>query len=141
MLVGTHDGAVNHRIFVVGVGGQVLEEALPHPFFGPAAEPPVGVLPVAKPLRQVAPGSSGAVAVEHRFDESAIVVGGDAYITGFAGQQVLDSLPLVIAKCISVHRSAVFQADSSWITQTVVRVDSFYSTISSVDSFYVQPSK
>jgi hypothetical protein len=68
-------------------------------------------------------------------------VGGDADITGFAGQQVLDSLPLVIAKCISVHGSALFQADSSWITQTVVKVDSFYYTVSSVDSFYVQPSK
>jgi len=141
MLVGTHDGAVNHRIFVVGLGGQVLEEALPHPFIGPAAEPPVGVLPIAKPFRQIAPRNSGAVAVEHRFDESAIVVGGDADITGFAGQQVLDSLPLVIAKCISVHGSALFQADSSWITQTVVKVDSFYYTVSSVDSFYVQPSK
>ena len=53
---------------------------------GPAAEPPVGVLPVAKPFRQVAPRNSGAVAVEHCFDESAIVVGGDADITGFAGQ-------------------------------------------------------
>jgi hypothetical protein len=39
-------------------------------------------------------------------------VGGDAHITGLAGQQVLDSLPLVIAKCISVHGSARFQADS-----------------------------
>src|SRR5262249_13634050 len=86
-------------------------------------------------------GISAAVAVEHRFDESAIVVGGDADITGFAGQQVLDSLPLVIAKCISVHRSALFQADPSWITQTVAKVDSFYYTIPSVDSFYVQPSK
>jgi hypothetical protein len=141
VLVGAHDGAVNHRIFVVGLGGQVLEEALPHPFIGPAAEPLVGVLPVAKPFRQIAPRNSGAVAVEHRFDESAIVVGGDADITGFAGQQVLDSLPLVIAKCISVHGSALFQADSSWITQTVVKVDSFYYTVSSVDSFYVQPSK
>ena len=86
MLVGAHDGTVNHRIFVVGLGGQVLEEALPHPFIGPTAEPLVGVLPVALPFRQNAPRNSGAVAVEHGFDESAIVVGGDADITGFAGQ-------------------------------------------------------
>src|SRR6516162_2709186 len=110
--MGAHAGAVNHRIFVVGLGGQMLEEALPHPFTGPAAELPVRVLPVAKPFRQIAPRNAGAVAVEHRFDESAIVVGGDADITGFAGQQVLDSLPLVIAKSISVHGSALFQADS-----------------------------
>ena len=95
----------------VGLGGEVLEEALPHPFLGPAAEPLVGVLPVAKPFWQVAPRNCGAVAVEHRFDELTIVVGGDAHITGFAGQQVSDSLPLVIAKCISVRGSALFQAD------------------------------
>ena len=56
MLVGAHDGAVNHRIFVVGLGGQGLEEALLHPFIGPAAEPLVGVLPVAQPFRQIAHG-------------------------------------------------------------------------------------
>ena len=112
MLVGAHDGAFNHRIFVIGLGRQVLEEALPHPFVGPPAEPLVRVLPVAQPFRQVAPRNSGAVAVEHRLDKAAIVAGGDADITGFAGQQVLDSLPLVIAKCISVHGSALFQADS-----------------------------
>ena len=141
MLVGAYDGAVDHRIFVVGIDGQVLEEALPHPFLGPTAEPLVGVLPIAKPLRQVAPRDSGAVAIEYRFDKSAIVVGGDADVTGLAGQQVFDSLPLVIAKCISVHGSALFQADSPWITQIVVKVDSFYYTIPGVDSFYVHPSK
>src|SRR6516164_8116033 len=82
------------------------------PFLAQRLKPPVRVVPVAKPFRQIAPRNSGAVAVEHRFDESAIVVGGDADITGFAGQQVPDWLPLVIAKCISVHGSALFQADS-----------------------------
>src|ERR1700746_4026685 len=67
---------------------------------------------VAKPLRQIAPRDYAAVAGETRCGESAIVVVGDADITGFAGQQVRDSLPLVIAKCISVHGSALFQADS-----------------------------
>ena len=102
MLVGAHDGAVNHRIFVVGLGGQVLEEAVPHPFLGLAADWLVRVLPVAKPVRQVAPRNSGAVAIQHRFNEAAIVAGGDADITGFAGQQVPASLPFVITKCISV---------------------------------------
>jgi hypothetical protein len=79
---------------------------LPHPLMGPASKPLVGVLPVAKPFRQIAPRNSGAVAVEHRFDEAAIVMSGDADITRFAGQPVLDSLPLVIAKGVSVNRSA-----------------------------------
>jgi hypothetical protein len=67
-------------------------------FIGPAAEPLVRVLPVAKLFRQISPRNSGGVAIEHRFDASAIVVGGDADMTGFAGRKVLDSLPLVVAK-------------------------------------------
>src|SRR6516225_1785863 len=94
---------------------------------------------LATAFRQIAPRNSGAVAVERRFDESAIVVGGAADITGFAGQQVLDSLPLVIAKCISVHASALFQADSSSITQTAVKVDSFYYTFLILTRFTCRP--
>ena len=81
------------------------------------------------------------IAVEHRFDEAAIVVDGYTDIAGFARQQVLDSLSLVIAKCISVHGSALFQADPSWITQNVLKVNSLYNTIPGVDSVYVQPSQ
>jgi hypothetical protein len=112
MLARSDDGAVDHRVFVVGVGGQVLEHALPHPVLGPTAEPTMGVLPVPEALRQVAPRNAGAVSVEQGFDESAIIAGGDTDIAGFAGKQVLDSLPLIITKCISVYRSALCKADS-----------------------------
>jgi len=112
VLVGPHNGAVDHGVFVVGVGGQVLKHPLPDRLLGPAAEAPVGVLPIAEALRQVTPRSSGAVSVENRFDESAIISGGYTDISGFSGKQVLDSLPLVIAKCLSVHGSALCQADS-----------------------------
>jgi hypothetical protein len=73
----------------------------------------MGILPVAESLGQVTPGNSGAVSVEDGFDESAIIVCGYADISRFSRKQVLDSLPLIIAKCISVHGSALFQADSS----------------------------
>ena len=111
--MGPHDGAIDHRIFVVGIGSQVLEQALRYPLLGPAAEPPVGVFPIAQSFRQVAPGNSGAVSVEDGFDESAIIVGGYADIFRFSGKQVLDPLPLIIAKSISVRGSALFTADSS----------------------------
>jgi hypothetical protein len=52
------------------------------------------------------------VSVEHGFHESAIILGGDTDISGFAGKQVLDSLPLIITKCKSVHGSAFSEADS-----------------------------
>jgi hypothetical protein len=89
VLVGPHDDAVDHRMFIVGIGGQVLEHALPDPVVGPATEPPMRVLPVAEALRQVAPRNPGAVAIENRFDEATIVAGGDTNIPGFSGSRCL----------------------------------------------------
>jgi hypothetical protein len=113
VLVGSHDSAVDHRVFVVGVRGQVLEQLLPHPFLGPAAEPAMGVLPIAESLRQVAPRDTGAVSIEHRLDESAVVAGGGAAITNFPRKQVPYPLPLVVAQSISSHGSALCKADSA----------------------------
>jgi len=111
--MGPHDGAIDHRIFVVGIGGQVLKQALPHSLLSPPTEAPVRILPIAESFRQVAPGNSGAVSVEDGFAESAIIVGGYADISRFSGKQVLDPFPLIIAKSISVPGSALFTADSS----------------------------
>jgi len=36
VLVGSHDGAVDHRVFIVGVGGEVLKQSLPHARFWPS---------------------------------------------------------------------------------------------------------
>ena len=62
-LVGAHDGAVDHRIFVVCLRREGLEHALPDTGFGPAVEPPVHALPLAQTVRQIAPWDAGAVAI------------------------------------------------------------------------------
>jgi hypothetical protein len=100
VLVGPDDGAVDHRVFVVGIGGQMLEDLLPDPALGPAAEPAMGVLPIAESLRQIAPRDAGAVAIENRFDESTIVLGSGADMTDPARQPIFDPLPLVVAQSI-----------------------------------------
>jgi hypothetical protein len=64
MLVGAHKGAVDHRIFVVGVGYKMLKYPLPHTAFGPTAEPPVHLNSVTKPLRQIAPRHPGTITIE-----------------------------------------------------------------------------
>ena len=58
VLMSPHDGAVDHRVFVIAIGCQVRKDALPYAGFGPPAEPPVRILPVAEALRQIAPGDS-----------------------------------------------------------------------------------
>ena len=72
MLVRPDDGAVDHGVFVVGLAGQVLKHPFPHPGLRPAAEAPVRVFPITKALRQVTPGNSGTVAIDNRFDKSAV---------------------------------------------------------------------
>src|SRR5205085_8853637 len=90
VLMGAHDGAIDHRIFVVGIGRELLEDALPDTGFGPAGEAPVHVVPVAEPLWQIAPRDAGTVAIQPRFDEPAVVRRGHADMALAARQQVLD---------------------------------------------------
>jgi hypothetical protein len=52
VLVSTHNGAVEHRVFVVGLGSQVFEQAQPYAMLGPAAEAPMNILPVAERLQE-----------------------------------------------------------------------------------------
>src|SRR5215510_660059 len=113
VLMSPHDGAVDHRVCVIAIGCQVLKDALPYAGFGPAAEPPVRILPVAEALRQVAPWDSRTVPVQHRLDKATIVTGGGTDVAPFAGKQVLDPFPLVVAKSIAGHASAFYTADSA----------------------------
>ncbi len=105
-----HDGAVDHRVFIVRIGREMLKDPLPDSSFGPAAETPVHIVPVTKALRQVTPGNAGTVAIQHRLHEQAVVGRCNTDPTLLPRQQVFDPVPLVIAKCVTAHRSAP-QAD------------------------------
>jgi hypothetical protein len=69
VLMSAHDGAVDHRVFVVGIRGQVAEKPFPNARLGPSAEASVHVLPIPEALRQVTPRNAGTIAVEYRLDE------------------------------------------------------------------------
>ena len=109
--MGPHDGAVDHRVFVVGIGGQMLEYAASDARFGPTAEAPVYILPVAKRLRQVSPRDAGAITEQDGFDKQAVVRRCHSDATGAARQHVLDPVPLIIAQSEAAHRSAFNKAD------------------------------
>src|SRR4029077_11307662 len=96
MLVGAHNGAVDHRIFVVGVCGEMLKHPLPDTAFGPTAEPSVDLCPLTEPLRQIAPWHPGTIAVQHRLNEQSIVRRGHPDRAFAPGQQVFDPLPRVV---------------------------------------------
>jgi len=112
MLMSAHDGAVDHRVLIVGIGCEMLEYPLPDAGLGPTAEPPMHVLPVAEPLRQIAPRYAGSIAKQHRFDEQPVIRRSHPHMTLTPGQQALDTVPLIVAKAVASHWSA-----PKWLTR------------------------
>jgi hypothetical protein len=59
----THDGRIDHGVFIVGTGCQRLEHALPDGAFAPASVPGMDDPEIPEPLRQIAPGNACPVAI------------------------------------------------------------------------------
>jgi hypothetical protein len=60
MLVGAHDGRIDHRFAEIGILGQCGEHRLPDASARPAGEAHVRAVPVAEFARQVAPRAAVA---------------------------------------------------------------------------------
>ena len=121
MLVSAHDSGVNHHVLVVVVAGQKPENPLENAALGPSVEALIDDLPVAKALGQIAPRNAGAKPEENGFDEQAIVRRHAAHMAFTARQNILDPIPLVVAQCISSHRSAPPRADHSRVRHLLIR--------------------
>ena len=100
--MGSHDGGVDHGPLVVGVLSQGAQHAQPHAGAAPARVAQMHDTKVAKVGGQIAPRDACAVAVEHGVDEQAVVAGCGPGLTGLAGQQVLDALPLGITEGVAL---------------------------------------
>ena len=61
----------------------------------------VDVAKVPEALGQIAPGDTGAVTIEHRLDEQAVVASGGPRCAVPSGQQRLDASPLLLAQRVS----------------------------------------
>jgi hypothetical protein len=97
-----HDGAVDHRAFIVRILGKLPKNTLPDASFSPSAEAAVDVFPVAEAFRQVPPWHARPVTIQDRLDKQPIVGRGDTDGAWLARQIVLDPIPLVIAEGVSV---------------------------------------
>ena len=106
VLMSPHDRGVDHGVLVVGVGSQGFENLLPNTTRRPAGVARMDLLPVAEPLRKIAPGNARPVPVKHSLDEQTIVLGCHPDVALTARQQVLDPIPLVVAQAVAAHRSA-----------------------------------
>ena len=121
MLVSAHDGGVNHHVLVVVIAGQEPENPLENAALGPSVEALIDDLPVAKALGQIAPRDAGAKPEQNGFDEQPIVRRRAANMAFTARQNVFDPIPLVVAQCISSHRSAPPRTDHSRVRHLLIR--------------------
>ena len=121
MLVSAHDGGVDHHIFVVVIAGQEPENPLENTALGPSVEALIDDFPVAKALGQIAPRNAGSKPEENGFDEQPIVRRRAAHMAFTTRQNVFDPILLIVAQCISSHRSAPPRADHSRVRHLLIR--------------------
>jgi hypothetical protein len=107
-----HDRGVDDCVFVICVSRQYGEEPFPDTACGPAAEAPMGIVPVTERFWQVAPRNAGTVTIDYRVYEAAVVHRCRADGTCPSRQHSLDPVPLVVTKASLAHRSAFDEADA-----------------------------
>ena len=73
MLVGSHNGRIDHGVFVVRVFRKLLKDRFQDSAGSPSAEPRMHHAEIAESLRQIAPRNPGAIAVQHSFHKQTIV--------------------------------------------------------------------
>src|ERR1019366_4034534 len=103
VLMRSHNGTVDHRVFVVRVDSKQGNDAAPHATFRPTAPSAVGIVPITKALGKVTPGDTSAVPVYHRVDEPAVIGRRHADRACPSWQPVPDQVPLVVAELVGAH--------------------------------------
>jgi hypothetical protein len=106
MLVSTHDGGVDHHVFVVVIARQQRENTVENPTLRPPAEALVDDLPIAETLWKISPWGASPKSIQNRFDEQSVVGRRASHVAFAAGKTILDPIPLVVAQSITSHRSA-----------------------------------
>lgn len=97
MLVSAHNGGVDHHVLVVGITGQLLEDAFENPALRPAIEALIDNLPITETLGQIPPRNPRSVSVHNGVHKQSIIRCSAADMALAARQKVLDPIPLVVA--------------------------------------------
>ena len=94
------------------IAGQELENPLENAALGPSVEALIDDLPVAEALGRIPPRDAGSKPEENGFDEQALVRRRTAYMAFAATQNILDPVPLVVARSASLDKSGrAFSSD------------------------------
>ena len=101
MLVGPNNRAVDLGILVVCLGSQHFKDPLPNTTLAPAHVASMNHPKVAKAFGQIASGKAGAITIEHCLDKEAIILGSHSDGSHSAGEQMLNTLPLIITESVA----------------------------------------
>ena len=105
VLMRTNDGAVIHGVLIVSIAGQMGKRCLQNTALRPPAKPPMHILPVAKPFRQVSPGNTCAIAIQHGLDKKPVISRRSSYRFFTSRKQSLDHIPLIVPQRITSSHS------------------------------------
>jgi len=99
--MGPHNRAVDLGILVVCLGSQHFKDLLPDTPLAPAHVASMNHPKVAKAFGQIAPGNAGALTIGHCLDKEAIIPGSNSDSSHSTGEQVLNTLPLIITESVA----------------------------------------
>ena len=99
--MGPHNRAVKLGILIVCLSSQNFKDSLPDATLTPAHVVSMNHSKVTKAFGQVTPGNTYPITVEHRLDKEAIIFGSHSDCAHSAGEQVLDTLPLIITESVA----------------------------------------
>lgn len=96
----THDGRVDHGVFIVGIFGQGFKNTLPNTLTAPPHVARVDHTVIPKTLRHVPPRDASPIAKQYCLNKKPIISRCRTTVALFAGQKVFDAIPLIITKRI-----------------------------------------
>jgi hypothetical protein len=99
--MGPNNRAVDLGILVVCLGSQHFKDSLPDTSLAPAHVASMNHPKVAKAFGQITPGNAGAITIEHCLDKEAIILGSHSDGSHSAGEQMLNTLPLIITESVA----------------------------------------
>ncbi len=85
MLMSPDNGAVDHHVFIVMIGGQITKYPLDHTTFTPAAQTPMHIFSVPETGGEVTPRDACTVTIQHSFHKKPVVRSRTANMTFPAG--------------------------------------------------------
>ncbi len=106
MLMGTHNRAVDHRVFVIGIASQLLEYLFQDAAFSPSAPASVRILPIAKPFWQITPRHSGSIPIKNSIYKQAVIGRRAANMPFPPRKKIFDPLPLIVSQRITSYHAA-----------------------------------